>query len=1858
MSTEINNLLYVDPNGDDRNKTELEDLNIFVELKVFTRSDDMIKFNNQTGKETYSKNEASNNATRISFIDNDSTNESKSYLTTLYTEVGSEFSQSNQNPDLGTLGIESIDISFNSSLAPVVNIRFKDVRGRLMSMGKKSPYAFLFRMPYPIFYLTIKGYYGKAVQYALHMTEFNGELDNDTGSYIINTNFIGYTYAYLSDLLMGYLKAIPYTKIGSKLVSEDPDYISFSELQNTIQTINKTVDLYKQDSNIKALKLYTDLIEKLETLRSSMNSMIQHFKSENNGVILPENANVCFIKSKGTKPLVSLYENQVLSIVNEYNEFARNTNSTFALDVGTFALNSGGVYFSDIYYTDFINNSNPTYSEITWDNYQDTEAKTTKEYFSVFEYQTTSKVSLEDGVLKRFKATDESLSNYLIKNDYEGFNALLSGLNFKTSFDTSPVLDGVSLISKDELQLDVFDFRLAMNVIDDTLERVRNVEGDKTTLVYDDFVRQIEEAISDKSVFKFDSSIGKLFEVLCNHADIFVESIRMVGYEVNQDLLQKKRPIDRGLMPEYNVDQFKAFPDFLSNEGTKNAYVDSWIGARSKYKNIPEVRFVEDLYQAILKKTLEEQSYLDSLVQEETSWYPVNPLDSKILDDTAVNPWSLVENSNAEIIHKLMLERMVTFLGLSVKNPSNSEIIDMASIEANQAFNAIKKSAVKLTVVPTGITRDKALALGFKNMLDTNTKFGLKIVRNGETGENVEEYGIIDAILDINLPGVPGNGLGTLLDVFDSNDEIVDMSEISSPYEYTYSGVDLRDSISPNRNFIPIRQTLPNIINTNNPILLTKENNGEVPSTTVFSSPMVGQYSKDGEYLIKIIENEKYKNEDLYPNFSHVIKNNAKNLANVTSKLPSSHDNEIENVFDYNYIYGGSYKTADFSTYTKVGFPMGYEFYNNTINATGKFVGMLGTKKDVTIFDTFIESSGSYIYNTNVKQLDDTRNIPKLNEAYNHSNGFRSVIKEKFDSDKKEPTNNYKFTFSPKMITNHGEVDLFGSEFYYAQTTDIAKAFLFLHSLPFDGTSRRGVKVYKDLFNTKLVNLFNKRAGFINAPKSWIYFLGALIYRMDYSTDIITFLDSDGNSLIPSNTADQLNISKTQYLSVVEGIGLISFPKIHQSAEYYEISDIIKNLPTSVKDLFKTEFLNWVNNTNGFGKIKNALEIFNSATTTTDRQNAWDNLAINNFTQADKWNGNIANNYVVVSQDLIKTSKGDPEKGPYNNFLLRLRDGNRTTIDKIPTGSGDLIDFLLETKTIVNGTYRIWDETINNKLLMRPSDVSTYLRHFYLTFSSLNKSVNLDTTPTDEDNLKVFKTANVNDIKLSIYKNVKSFYDKWVVGVNSDTPGIISEDLYTRFKIIDRSYGDISDTFKVSPFGLSKHLTSSNNVSFYNFIATILKDNNFDFHPLPSFVDYSDANAVKEIFEPTRFHNIRPTTGPSFICMYIGERSNRLDIVEEDGNNKNDGMKVSTSGVNTMGIDYTSDKPKIPYFVVSYADQNQSIFKKLTLDQKEFTETHEGLQIMENISKGNKNDSIGQNLFDIYNNRSYSAGIEMLGCAEIQPFMYFQLDNVPMFNGAYTVLNVTHRITPNHMTTNFKGYRIRKAKTKMVDNHTLFMNLFVNLDGIDTEGASFRDLTIGTPTFVSGSTINIDPSSQSFSSPVRIESTISDSFGYRKHPITGVHGNHNGVDIKIPVGTPLYAPGPGAIVSKIRFQKDAAGLYVDVIQDIGDRRYTFRMMHLSFVPKEMFNNGKELSDYPTNDSWTVNPNKKLYDINTVVAYSGGANGNVYSGGSTGPHLHLETFEKWPNFQDPIGVIKNMSNYKFEPYQLNTDSDEA
>ena len=151
----------------------------------------------------------------------------------------------NNNPqqvnyvDTQVLGIKSIGVDIMSNGVPTVTMQLVDVQGKaLFETGGNSPYSVFLYYPYPLFKLTLKGFYGKAIQYELMLRSFNAAFESSSGNYLIDLQFIARTSAILDDIRLGYLFALPnmYPKYNIPVTTDDNTSQSAVASQNQIGT--------------------------------------------------------------------------------------------------------------------------------------------------------------------------------------------------------------------------------------------------------------------------------------------------------------------------------------------------------------------------------------------------------------------------------------------------------------------------------------------------------------------------------------------------------------------------------------------------------------------------------------------------------------------------------------------------------------------------------------------------------------------------------------------------------------------------------------------------------------------------------------------------------------------------------------------------------------------------------------------------------------------------------------------------------------------------------------------------------------------------------------------------------------------------------------------------------------------------------------------------------------------------------------------------------------------------------------------------------------------------------------------------------------------------------------------------------------------------------------------------------------------------------------------------------------------------------------------------------------------------------------------------------------------------------------
>jgi predicted chitinase len=324
-------------------------------------------------------------------------------------------------------------------------------------------------------------------------------------------------------------------------------------------------------------------------------------------------------------------------------------------------------------------------------------------------------------------------------------------------------------------------------------------------------------------------------------------------------------------------------------------------------------------------------------------------------------------------------------------------------------------------------------------------------------------------------------------------------------------------------------------------------------------------------------------------------------------------------------------------------------------------------------------------------------------------------------------------------------------------------------------------------------------------------------------------------------------------------------------------------------------------------------------------------------------------------------------------------------------------------------------------------------KFFNLFFNALKKSIENKKSDILEGKTNDRITQD-DDIVNQTYYSFKNINDKWLTNPinNSSTTGYCfckqGETLFDLFAFVDRAMNDIGDT--VINVECLPDLYDDPNISIFSVLSQLLSINNFEFFPLQNFLVH-DQNSWNRTFKIDT--NGTESHRAFFVCMYLGGSSSYFS--DDSGEYPNDTI-LDISTVDSPDFTPCTGTTTTPQKVINnnvfafnvlFAQQNQSMFKDMKIQSKDYPETNESIEIMSRLAGDNKDTAPpakAQNLYNVYENRAYSATITGLGNAMIQPTQYFQLSNVPMYSGAYMILDVEHNIVPNNMVTTFTGTKV------------------------------------------------------------------------------------------------------------------------------------------------------------------------------------------------------------------------------------------
>ena len=1663
----------IDPNnfyGQDSSNNmsvPLEDLTISVQLSTNKKGRTILSSNNGV------KTTQNSNSVRVTFIEGTEVNGQK-VLTSKFTDLTTVFDKDTPNSSSENLGITNIDIDFNSSYAPMITINFIDLRGSSIFQNEsqlnnsENKYSVFFQLPYPLYELTIKGYYGKPVKYCLHMTKFNSKFNSQTGNFEITANFIGYTYAMLSDMLLGILKAIPYTVKGKKKYA-DLNVLNLNDLMIKIGQIDLNLEkIGASDPNAAKLKTVEEMLDSLVNIRNAINGLGQAI--DYNKDLSGEDAYKYIVLNNSSAETITKvnaakvdYNNQIKNLIKAYNELETKANS--------------GAGLTDTYFlTENVTSNLTNNIQVFW-----------KEKFSI---QTQVIIDVYDR------------------------KSLVNNINKEVNiYNMSPLFSQIDT-ARVTLELKMKDLQLTLGkTIKESITKalsfqptVRNIVEVFTNavevflaVIYDvshEAEQHPERDAQLKSAFKkngnSDLKSSLKYYPWPDYRDNDAKQGYVEKYLGSPGVLKNPKVVDELL---FINDLYNAFltAKQISNEAllqqqqggatwmATNPFDTKIYNNKSPYDRLTNTT-TNDIISLMLIRMMtfmgytHDESLIDSNVIKTIAEADANAfLRAKNLNELGKTGvvaafTTAIQNNNFDSITSTVntingvsskvIQESINESGYYTYNYINNETFRFLPI--SDSFSGVWPTSLpdlqnkKLGTVGTSsvflsnYTRSEASSVGGKKL---DGGWYLDIIPLSRYEKN-NGKGLIDPIA-----GTPPTDIIKLSELKVNKG----YSLFSGPYGIQeFKNMDYGSVLLPNASikylFYKEKQ--------NDTVYGPDENNGRTTLLSNFIS-----YGRKASYI----------------NQPHDITNPNSNVTTTiptTSILPTIPG--VPTVQPVTFTGPKAIEVPD------------RDFKASSSNADIKYPRSLKMVKN-GYYGTPLHSNASGKYIENNRYMLNLYN----DSATQNGLSYPYIEMQLWDGNKYTP-------FS-----------LFGSKLYYGQKgayPNESKAFLFLNTLPFQLP-----------FETEEINnLFNKTGGFIHAPRLWCAWVGGLIWRAGMNSDNPIGSTQPWKDPIdmPTFYEELTSNFRFTYLTDVRW-------KTANNPEPQKFNLLFQFLPQQILDAFYNEFYQFVNGgTNpdniNWGQIRTELELVNEENCRVDPNGKFlisetfndiiDGIYSEAYLNAkpENYKGKI-NVELLLQFRNIRIEKGKIES-PIYEVVVPIYDfasktgGNHHNDALFLELKGDynsnfgiklILDALNEEVVIVNSGYGIWTkdakklgtDTITNEnhqnILVKTSFVTEYLKNMGEVIKKYEADKENESRQNKQD---VFGTENDEIIKLQLYRTCKNVYDKWVANsINGDnvifqcgggTPtrhttdthmatkrGASTPKLIDSFRFVTRSFRDIGDDFFVDPRPIGTYLTDNPNSSFYDAITNLLAANNFDFIALPSFINYNDKESLESIFDTYTYEEAIKDgiCGPSFVCVYVGQKSKHLDFKGSEYDNDGFDIQCLPSGKmnETLPTDFTNNSKEyendVAVFKVAYSQQNQNIFKDIILDQSEFTETEESLKIIDDISKtGSENQRHfgGQNLYSVYGVRSYKTEIEMMGNAMIQPMMYFQLDNIPMFHGAYLITHVKHSIKPNYMSTNFTGVRVRHPETPILDAAELYMSLIesINITAINT--SSINLLTI------------------------------------------------------------------------------------------------------------------------------------------------------------------------------------------------------
>ena len=1568
-------------------------------------------------------------------------------LTTYYTDIN--YDNFRKETIVEGLGVESIDIAFEAYYSPNITIKFVDHRGSAL-FGREEAihyndkltidniFGAFFAIPYPKFRLQVKGFLGKAVTYQLSCTSFKGSLNSQTGNFEAVATFVGYSYSLLTDIPFEYLVAAPYCKY----VGEDYwkahrstdewrlDYGTHNDNVPTLYEIFQRISAaFNKEELLKAItndeQATVDIAENEVACLDSINDYYLRFLNSIDDVVLEPDS-----KIRNYEPGNPVRDAQILYMSKE-TDFGKWVEPKRCWDNLMSSIDTYNKGFKDNKITEDVLPIKPDFDNIKF---------------------TPFFVKAPDGNGFVFKDIKEVTTINLATKKINGntiteslAGAIIDFMNKKHS--NTHILPNVYLLDCGGLSylLEHRTAELKTKVSEINRKAERNY---------------IHLALNELGFVPY---IGNIFKIILCHIETLIymmsqcyENIMLaesVGQRSAAYLGVNRLTADFNGQDDWNaLTVIPPWPAVNKKDDGDTEYSNieryntlGWVGDFSN--NFEEAKLVKALY-AACQHIAVDPSKLDGEEKVKFLYAPILPND---LNNNR-NPFDRGEKRGPKALSALggMLGiRIAHIFGVGELQKVPDEIArEFGKIDALNYYRFVGDKAVLREDI---ISKTDSLADTLYDIMLCNPSADKYCAETDEaTGKQSHDFEFTDHLFN-NIP----------------NRQPI-FVEFGNALNYTYMPNSKGYGIVPSntRYKDEYREYIASTEDNTRHYIKVDYLNEDSFLHFCTATQLFEDYKNPEESV------RKYKNREMY-----CIVTGKQHVQEILERYDQMSKGTIK-------VLDGTYKidmSKVLKRYWYVDKSRRYEYMLNTIGFFSK------SYQDCGINDTLL-LSGNFDTSSDVKKTYEKLVALEWGRFFSTDAITMTVSKEKVDPNNLiiprimcvlgEGKNFWYDLFGFDFYYMQNQIQ-------DADTKNRVKALLFLHALNYnknltmkwDVTQINHSCISRIPFGLAALygGLLWRHKYILDHTKDPILYGDGNenVYRPAYTKGQVEYtlfgIDVNNNWCLHPRL-----VSESSYHYPVFGWGKTTEAMFVHYPDYMVVNELIAVFDKFLNNQWQTISQLELRKSDGsifangasFRAFVNELQetyketIANKEVGTTEYINA----KATALQGGSKKLASFTTNYSFLYYNLFERISDTETRDVNDRIVLWLNPANTAMQEAIrSTYIGDCIELRSMCTSLSDKSVSTIQKYTD--IVVYTDNAKTYINGFVeqLKFIVDNPNNNIDIIDLDAGNVEDTPEFN-RETALPIYLYLKMLWDKWLVSLDVDDNKFSVKNFNKNFIFIDSFYRNIAHRFMINCQLLldcyTNNMTSNRDIPVFKFIGDLTTKHNCMFVSVPDFIsDWAHrdstlaAESLASVFRPVPYSEMKPPEeNNKFVTIYIpklSESPSELNNFRDDGFNiwsyndvnKNDqtvDTRMETLPEVFRSIDITKMDPTgkltrygyyVPSFGLAYGRQNNHIFKSINLSMDAPIMTSAVINTLSHTSRmGARNTHrvafIGQDIYPVFSNYSYICEFVMMGCAQIQPLMYFQLMNVPMWRGTYIIVSVTHSLTPGNMVTRVRAMKL------------------------------------------------------------------------------------------------------------------------------------------------------------------------------------------------------------------------------------------